>query len=492
VDLARWIGSFPGWVFAHNGGKFDAHYLIDHLDLTKPIPFTKINGRIAKLPFGLAEIRDSFLILPVALKKLDKLDIDYSKLEADQRETHKAEILKYLEYDCRSLHDKISKFFEEYGRGLTLANRAFNQLATHESVAHPRTSLAYDAKFREFYYGGRVQALQPGEHHGNFVYLDINSAYPYAMLADHWYDPDYVALSELPKSGAQYCLIDFDGESRGALPFRDEKTGELSFPNRKARWKITGWEFITGIELGRISPTKIHAVYFPMGRRNFRKYVEHFWKLKAEATVNGDKIRREFAKLMLNAAYGKYALNPRHFTENCICKLGVRPPDDPENPWGDPQSNFDRGIDEYERPQKLKSSPCYNVATACSITGFVRAYLLRALNSVAVPLYCDTDSIICGAESRLPVGTDIGQWKVEANLSYAAIAGKKLYACKTTDGTWKTACKGWRATPEQIIRVTKGETVSWQNDAPAFSLGSRKLMFTKRKIQRTSVERVNF
>ena len=498
AKLAAVLKSFPGWCYAHNGGKFDTHYLLDYLLCEgKPVKFVKINGRIAKLPFGACEIRDSYLLLPVALSKLDKLKIDYAKLESNCREQHKAEILRYLEFDCRSLHDKLTKFFEEYGRGLTLANRAFTQLGKLEETP-AKTSLDYDAKFREFYYGGRVQAIQPGEHKGPLVYLDINSAYPFAMNSRHWFAPDYVTLPGLPKTGIENCMIDFDGESRGALPFRDEKSGELSFPNRSARWKVTGWEFITGVQLGRISPKKIHAVHRPFTCRNFSTYVSHFWKLKDEATKNKDTVRREFAKLMLNSAYGKFALNPRKFTENIICPFGHTPEPDANGDWGPPHTtNFERGFSEFQRPQKLKSTPCYNVATAASITGFVRAYLLRALHEVREPIYCDTDSIICRGPNRIRLGDSLGEWKTEANLRFAAIGGKKLYALETTeekDGQtlWKTACKGAHATPEEIIRAVRGESITWKNDAPSFSLGTRSKLFVERKIQRTSVERIDF
>lgn len=513
-DLARWCKSFPGIVYFHNGGKFDIHYLVDYLfaGSSKPVKFCKINGRIAKLPFGSCELRDSLLLLPVSLKRLGtgKKEIDYNKMTRGNREANKAEILEYLEADHCSLYVALQKFFDEYGKGLTLASRAFAMMGELEEKPG-RTSLEYDSKFREFYFGGRVQCLQPGEFDGPIYCYDINSAYPYAMTFPHWFDNRYLELSALPEAGIEQCLIDFDGYSHGALPCRDDKTGNLCFPNETRRWKCTGWELKTGVELGRVRIDRVNVCYLPQRLKDFSRYVDHFWKLKAEAKTNKDIVRYEFAKLMLNAAYGKFALNPRHFTENVLCPFGIKPEADKKGDWGEAYStNENRGFWEFQRPQQLKSSPCYNVCTASSITGFVRAYSLRALHGCVSPFYYDTDGLKCRGPGSLNIGNSLGEWKEEGIWEYGAFAGKKLYAGKErgefpeldrkqrytaeeiAKAGWKIASKGSRPMPWEIIQAVRGETITWRNAAPSFSLGTRSKLFVERRIQRTTKDKAEF
>ena len=65
----------------------------------------------------------------------------------------------------------------------------------------------------------------------------------------------------------------------------------------------------------------------------------------------------------------------------------------------------------------------FNVATAASITGFVRSYLFRSLLAVKNPVYCDTDSIMCSNGDKLDIGGNLGQWELESEAN-------KISACK--------------------------------------------------------------
>src|SRR5262245_9928069 len=44
--------------YAHNGGKFDWHFLSAHMDPDQPL--LVINGRLAKFRIGMCEFRDSY------------------------------------------------------------------------------------------------------------------------------------------------------------------------------------------------------------------------------------------------------------------------------------------------------------------------------------------------------------------------------------------------------------------------------------------------
>ena len=118
------------------------------------------------------------------------------------------------------------------------------------------------------------------------------------------------------------------------------------------------------------------------------------------------------------------------------------------------------------------SNSFFNVATAASITGCVRAHLFRSLRAVREPVYCDTDSIICRDPGTLKIGRELGEWKEEAESKAGGlwIAGRKLYALEKKGGGWKLASKGVRLSPREIQTVANGEAVKSTLHAPTFSL----------------------
>lgn len=113
----------------------------------------------------------------------------------------------------------------------------------------------------------------------------------------------------------------------------------------------------------------------------------------------------------------------------------------------------------------------YNVATAASITGFVRAFLMKSIQATQNPLYCDTDSIVCENASKLLIGDKLGEWKSEGTGNLGAIAGKKLYAFNIGK-EWKIASKGCKLTKDQIFAIARGESITYEPIAPTFSIKS--------------------
>jgi hypothetical protein len=147
----------------------------------------------------------------------------------------------------------------------------------------------------------------------------------------------------------------------------------------------------------------------------------------------------------------------------------------------------------------------YNVSTAASITGCVRAFLMRSIAKCSGVLYTDTDSLIARDVSGLEIGNELGQWKLEKTCDAVWIGGKKLYCAhasnakeieakaaaesdegkkqKLLKGIYKTASKGVRLSVPDLISVCEGEERSYSFDAPNYSPFS-KPGFTTRKIVR--------
>ncbi|EKE12835.1 MAG: DNA-directed DNA polymerase [uncultured bacterium] len=475
--LIDYVGKYRGRVFAHNGGKFDFHFLIEAFEKEKSL--TVINGRIAKARLGRATLQDSYCLLPVPLSALEKDQFDYSILEKGKRNLpgNKEKIEKYLESDCRYLYKYVKEFVDSYGMNLTLAGTAMKQWEKMGGKV-PKSNKKYYDKFLPHYYGGRVQLFESGIFEGEYKIYDIKSAYPTAMKYHHPIGTDYYETRRPGDALLQNSMISVECISNGAFPMRTRNG--LFFPQEKGIYHVTGWEFIKAIETNSISNHKILNAYVFEETCDFSMYVDHFYKMKSEAEAVGDTAKRTFAKLFLNSLYGKFAANPENYEEFYLDDYGAYPKDDyaPAAVYGDMQL-FARDLPE----DKWKF---FNIVTAASITGWVRAYLWESIQKCEGVLYCDTDSIICRNGDALPLGKELGNWDLEGTAHKVAIAGKKLYACFLDTGKTKIACKGVRISADEIVKVAQGETIVYRSEAELFSLKGKK-RFIERKVNATSI-----
>lgn len=471
-------------VYAHNGGKFDWHFILEYLD-----PFSEltiINGRISKFKIDNVEFRDSFNIIPVALANYKKDEIDYNIFESEEREKPKNKklISDYLQSDCVYLYEIVKKFLDKNGLTMTLASSAMKQWRKMSGLNNPETDKMFHDLFKSFYYGGRVQAFRKGIIDENFIVADINSAYPFAMTHDHAYGSVFYYDKTLPEkiNEIQKAFIILKCESNGLFPYR-EKNNALSFPDdgKIREFYITGWEYLASLDINKLGDHEIINVITFEDSINFTKYVNHYHDEKQKAELNGDPAERLIAKLMLNSLYGKYGANPENYREYMVIDNKYIEASLTDN-WV-----FNGRLGKHaliERPIADIKKHYFNVATAGSITGFQRAKMLIAINAVKNPIYCDTDSIVAQNIDNLDLGNDLGKWAIEATCIYGAVGGKKLYAFKTENGDYKTASKGVRLSASEIIRIAKGEEIEYHSSAPTFGIG-KEPNFLTRKIKLT-------
>lgn len=472
-------------IYAHNGGKFDFFFLLPFLD---PDLFL-INGRIAKATLfdGRIELRDSWLIIPLPLSAFQKDEISYSLFEVETRQLHKGNILRYLASDCRYLYNWVSDFIDQFGMGLTLAGTAFKELRkTGYEISN--TFDSFDTQYRNFYYGGRVQCFQTGAFYGQHDYVDINSAYSDATMQPHWYGSQDIESSVLPEKENGSWFANIKARSWGALPWRDENNnGKLYFPDdgKSRTYLASGWEIIKGLETGTLIVDKVISVYEPLFTESFESYINKFFAMKREADEALRKnpndtyaaAKRQFAKLFLNACYGKFGQDGRQFEKYSLQEFGDWPLDKDGNPdlRFNPDDTFIEGYQMFCRPDPVDRF--YNVATAASITGYVRANLWGAIQQSDTPLYCDTDSIIC-KKFNGKMGKELGEWDLEASPIEVHIAQRKMYGMRMSPygefgpvNETKVASKGVRLKFDDIKDgIADGSTIHFEKDAPAFSL----------------------
>ena len=508
-DCIHYLMGLDAICYAHNGGKFD--YLMPGF-LKGLQPDTEINGsgvlgakimviagRLARFKMGKCEFRDSVNILPIKLADYQKEEIDYGKFERKVRHKHMKEITAYLHKDTEYLWKIVSDFRETYGDGITLAGSAMKFWQSLTKQKAPHSSGKFYAQIAPFYYGGRCECFHVGVlPHGQAHMVDINSAYPYAMLHEHPISLDpHVRSARINEKIVPQSMYHVRADSKGALPAR-MNDGSLRFPLAKGDYFCTGWELQAGLDTKTVKLEKIHTRIDFGQTINFKKYIDHFYELKQAAAKKTSAYI--FAKLFMNSLYGKFGSNPNEYANYYVIDPDYRSASglDESGMLGD-LAVVAEDLQEHEKR-------FYNVATAASITGFVRAYLWRHLCAVrkakGQTLYCDTDSIVYTGEAHpFKLSKKLGEWSVEDGSPFCSggIAGKKLYAFKNASGYWKKSCKGVDLEPEQIIEICKGAAIEYQRQAPSLSYTRRitgdakidaKALFVSRLTQLTgTVER---
>jgi hypothetical protein len=473
--------------YAHNGGKFDWHFLLGYIVAFEEM--TIINGRIAKFSIGDCEFRDSYNLIPAPLSAYKKDDIDYSLMEKSERNKPEnwQKICDYLKADCVYLHEMVSDFIASYGLSLTQASAAMKFWSKSSGIAKPKSSVGYYDDMAPYYYGGRVECFHLGEYHGPFTVADIKSAYPYAMTFNHPWGLSYIQRETMPEhlddEQLARSFIRLKAKSTGAFPYRSKEG--LTFPSDgiEREFYVTGWEYIAAKETNTLIDPEIISVRHYLDSINFQQYVDYFYQLKIEAEQKGDASKRLFAKIFLNSLYGKFASNPINY------ETFMTVPTDAVLEIQNEGWEFCRAISDdvsiVVKPLDEERHRYYDIAVSASITGFVRAYLWRAIKAASGVMYCDTDCLVARDCGKLDIGEKVGQWGIDAHCDYAAIAGKKLYAFRMSNNKgYKTASKGVRLTPDEIIQVARGEAVTYSPDVPTFSV-KNPIRFQARKITKS-------
>lgn len=511
-------------LYAHNGGKFDYHFLRDAIESDSPI--SVVAGRLARCKIGGVELRDSLnLFGQTRLADFSKEEIDYLKMRRDVRHLHMSEIRKYLKADCVSLMTLVSRFILKYGMQFTQAGAAMKYWRKHyaprlvsDKGDIPQSTPAFYQKFSPFYYGGRVQCFASGYAQEKFKVVDINSAYPKAMLSKHPYSTLATMSAGLPKNPDRIpqCMIELDAIAKGCFPLRvleGPDKGSLFFPDDEKtvrRYTITGWEYLAGLRTNTLKVQNIRRVYSFGEPVDFTGYIEHFFNERANAKLAGDKAEDIFAKIFMNGLYGKFASNPTKYSEYVLSDVGT------ENYSAWLAKGFEgQGLfgarTLLTRPLPPDKHKYYNIATAASITGWVRAFLWESILKCERPLYCDTDSIAAVSVEGLDLGKKLGQWKLEAQCDEYAIAGKKNYAFHIEGSArpvdirrhkplnrresqkdweelrkcWKVASKGSDLSPQEMIAVASGFEVMNHANVPNFSIHRDKFTFINRMVRST-------
>jgi len=438
-------------VYMHNGGKLAFNWFAELAESC-----FVVGDRIVELTVEGVSLRDSYALIPVPLAS------------AGFRE------------GIQELHALLRAFMARYGRHMTLGGAALKDLRRH-GYRLRRLSESADTECRPFYAGGRVEAFATGPLGDGWQLADMRSAYPAAMMHPHPAGTRIVESQSLPDTGCWAAEI--DARSTGAFGILTDHGYRYPRDGVIRTFRVTCHEVYAAQQSGIAEICRARKVLHFPDTRDFSRFIQWHWQARQEAASEGDTLAEAFHKLLMNVVYGKFGTDPRRFGIHIIMPDGLRPalPGDWHILRDIPaESGLDRTIWRRLLTEPERAEKYGNVATAASITGLVRAWMLQAISATA-PVYADTDCVIARDTSALSAGPGLGEWRV-SECSDLWIAGRKLYTA-IVDGEERTATKGVNLTAAEVKRVCAGETIHWKAERPTIGL-TRPPEFARRTVSR--------
>lgn len=388
----------------------------------KKTKFVEIFDSLKILPFSVEAIAKGFN-LPI-----QKLKIDYKK-ERPLGYKITDEEIAYIRNDVDIVARALNVLFEQ---GLEKMTNGSNALFDYKRTVTPKKFEQwfpipdYDHDVRQSYKGGFTY-LNPkfkGLNIGEGIVLDVNSLYPSVMRnrplpygeglyfegqykTDKLYNlyvqmfscqfelkPDFIPTIQLKNNLAfvptEYLTSSNDEEITLCLTSVDLELFLEHYDVYNIEY-MGGWKFKSTVGL-------------------FTSYIDKWTAIKVQATLEENFAMRTLAKLMLNALYGKFALNP-----NVCGKI----------PY------YDSGMIKYFQGEKETRDPIY-IPVGTFVTAWARYKTITSAQSVFERfIYADTDSLhLTGLDipNDLEISdTEIGLWKHESTFKRARFLRAKTY-----------------------------------------------------------------
>lgn len=350
----------------------------------KKTKFVRIYDSLKILPFSVAQIAKGFN-LPIS-----KLELDYSKHREPGYILTPSEV-DYLRNDVDIVARALKVLFDQ---GLDRMTQGSNALFDYKRTVGKKSFERwfpvpdYDQDVRQSYKGGftYLNPVYKNVDIGEGLVLDVNSLYPSVMhdkplpYGDGLYFEGKYKHDPLYNLYVQMITCEFELKE-GYIPTIQLKNN-LSFVPTQYLTSSNGEEVtmcLTSIDLELFF--EHYHVYNPVYHSGwkfkstmglFTEYIDKWTKVKIESTLNGNKAMRTLAKLMLNALYGKFALNP-----NVQSKI----------PY------YDQGVIRYSRGPKETREPIY-IPVGTFITAWARHKTITSAQKVYnMFAYADTDSL---------------------------------------------------------------------------------------------------
>ncbi len=415
------------------------------------------------LPFSIEQIAKAFN-LPI-----QKLELDYTAYRAVGHVLTPHEV-DYLRGDVKIAAMALDVLFKQ---GLTQMTQGSNALFDYKRTVGEKNFERwfpipeYDSDVRQSYKGGFTY-LNPRYKNvdiGGGLVLDVNSLYPWVMhdcplpYGDGvWFNGEY-KQDDLYPLYVQMLTCQFELKE-GYIPTIQLKNN-LSFIPTQYLSSSDGEEVtlcLTSVDLELFKEHyELYNVEYHSGWKFkatvglFTEYIDKWTKVKIESTLNGNKAMRTLAKLMLNALYGKFGLNPKVASKNPYYDNGVVKYSTPKETYID-----DKGRKRTRTKYEYRD-PIY-IPVATFITAWARHKTITSAQKVYKYFaYADTDSLhldiklpdemskLSNEELELLTTADLkkygvdlpddfvvdpvalGAWKIESRFTRARFIRQKCY-----------------------------------------------------------------
>ena len=311
----------------------------------------------------------------------------------------------------------------------------------------------YDADVRRSYRGGFTY-LNPkykGVDVGGGLVFDVNSLYPSVMhdkplpygegiYFDGQYEPDFLYNLYIQMFTCQFEL------KPNHIPTVQLKNNLAFVPteylttsgDEDVTMCMTNIDLTLFFEHYDVYNIQYHSGWkFKSTTELFKEYIDKWTETKIQAKKDGNKALYLLAKLMLNALYGKFSLNP-----NVQGKI----------PY------YVNGLIKYLAGEKEVRKPIY-IPVGTFVTSWARHKTITAAQSVYDRfIYADTDSLhLIGTSipEQLEIDdTALGKWAHESTFARGRFLRQKSYI-EEVDGNLLITCAGL---PESSHKF-----VTWEN-----------------------------
>lgn len=439
-------------LYVHNLS-FDGNIILNFLPSKYEIDFTGtllIRGDFYSLTItnGLKRItfRCSAKILPLPLDDIGQIfniggkkfvDHSFANINNINDLVFKRSIIKYCEQDTKIVSrflDKInysvgklyslSSSYSISGLALGIFTKNFNNF-----FIKIKTSIEFDTLLRPAYYGGRCEVFGNLKKDEQCFHFDFSGMYT-SRLAELYPYGDFKINNDVKKitDNGFYFVSVYSNLDLPILPYRDEMSGKLLFPNGSFFGLYWCEEILLFMEAGGVVEQIHYGVEFTQKNLifyNFSKICEEMrqktqydkilWKLIPNSFIGrlGLKNDNEITLLIKDSEY-----DPRSLDVICDKKIN--------NNW------IVRVKDKVEK----KNHPG-NVMYPAIITAKARILWWKSSKAVIAGggriLYCDTDSIFAAFDNKnSPLNKHHGDvyWdpnKIDTKLDDACFATSKVY-----------------------------------------------------------------
>lgn len=515
-EFITWCSTAHNPIIYFHNEKFDGGFILDYL-LRSGYEWRKEKGKCGEKTFSTiidefgkfyaieiywerrghkvrkCTIYDSFKLIPMGVDKAAKnFGLEISKLHIDyERHNTECEILpeewEYLEHDVRIMAQVLNIAFDFGLTKMTLAGCCmadYKKSIGEKCFRHRFPSPTYeaDAAIRKAYHGGWTYANpeNTGRDVGEGLVFDVNSLYPSQM-----------AFRPLPYGTPKWYYGKYEPD--GAYPLYIQKfaccfqlkKNHLPMIQMKHSTFFTPTEYLTSsnglrIELTLASPDcelffshydteeleYLGGWKFQARSDLFTEWVEKWVRTKIEGEKEGNKAKRQIAKLYMNSLYGKFATSPKRRSKKPVWNEAEQKVSYEviktmcTNADGTPQ------LDNLGNPMYVDYElvrPVY-IPVGVFITAWARYTTISAAQKIHEDsiektgksrfCYADTDSLhITGTD--IPEGLDVdpyrlGAWKCESHFTQAKFLQAKRYV-EVIDGALKVTCAGLPADSHRFV-----------------------------------------